>query len=326
MSIIMIKKLSVLLLSFLLIPGLVSCDVSGPKEKVPSAYPVRVANVTIEKAPAKTVCLSPSLTELCFELGFGNRLVGCTEDAAYPDAAAALPSVGKTGHIDTSALIALKPDTIISHESLSKKEMQAFETAGIKTIVLSMAKNMEEMETLYKQLGLLFAGQLEGETIGAKHYKAVTDKLADIKAKLPADTFPNGFLYIINPSGIAATPDTFESSILSAVFGKNAAEGENYNIKTENLSVKNPSVIFMADPYGLPHLEASKTYQSLAAVKSKKVVSIDSNLFSAQSFRVADAVEYLAKSLYPDLFTEEDTSSQAAVSDTSASSSSGSSK
>ena len=318
---VMMKKISVLLLSFLMLLGLVSCDVSGPKEDIPSAYPARVANVTIEKTPTKAVCLSPSLLEICFELGFGNRIVGRTTDASYPESAASLPAVGTTGHIDTAALVALKPDTVISHESLSKKEMEAFEAADIKTIILPMAKSLEEMQLFYEQLGLMFVGQLEGKTVGDTHFKAVTDELTAIKTKLPADAFPNGFLYVVNPSGIAATPDTFESDLLSSVFGANAAEGESYSIKTEKLAAKNPSVILIAEPYGLPHLESNNTYKALGAVKSKKVVTVDSTLFSTQSFRITEAVKKAAEALYPDLFQEEEpVSSQAAASSVSNSS------
>jgi len=308
------KRLFSVLLVCVTICGIITgCNVAGNQENLPTPYPVRVASVTVEKAPEKVVCLSPSLTELTYGLGYGGRLVGRTTDATYPEAASALPTVGKTGKIDTAALLALEPDTVVSHSSLSKKEMTALEAARVKVVVLPMAKDLEELKTLYQQLALLYAGQLDAEAIAAKYNQKLTDSLKEIKATLPEADFENGFAYIINPSsGITATGDTLESSVLSAVFGANAAAEETgYKIEAATLAEKNPSVIFTADPYGLPHLEASKSYQGLNAVKNKKVITVKGELFATQSIRMADAVKVAAKTLYPELFVEEETSSLA---------------
>lgn len=306
------KKILFVFLPLLLVSLVFSgCGGPGKQEDEPTPYPVRVASVTIEKAPQKVVCLSPSLTELTCELGFESRLVGRTDDALYPDEVASLPSVGKTGHIDTAALAALAPDTVVSHESLSKKEMEALDAAGIQVVVLPMVHSLEEWENLYSQLALLYAGQIEADSIAASHYQKITDGLAEIQKKLPSDELQNGFLYVINPtSNIIATGDTFESSVLSAVFGQNAAAlGSDYQIEAESLAKLNPSVVFTADPYGQPHLEQSSTYQNLEAVKNEKTASVDSTLFAVQSVRVLEAVKELAASLYPDLFEEESSSS-----------------
>ena len=290
----------------LLLPFFTGCG-SSEKEDSPAPYPVNVASVTVQRAPQKVVCLSPSLTELTCELGFGSRLVGRTEDALYPEAVASLPSVGKTGHIDTEALVSLSPDTVVSHESLSKKEMEALEAAGIQAVVLPMVRSLEELEHLYSQLSLLYAGQLEADSIAASHYQRLTDGLAQIKAQLPADELENGFVYLINPTGpVIATGDTFESSVLSAVFGENAAaSGADYEIEEETLADLSPSVVFTAEPYGLPHLEENEVFRNWEAVKSERTASVDSTLFAVQSVRVVEAAEALARSLYPDLFEEE---------------------
>ena len=193
--------------------------------------------------------------------------------------------------------------------------VDAFEAAGIKVVVLPMAKSMEELEALYVNLGLLFHGGIDGKSRGEHLYRKVADELAAIRAKLPEQP---SFLYIINPSGTAATGDTLESSVLSQVFGENiAAENTGYAVDMKEMAAKNPEVIFVADPYGLPHLEQDSSLKALDAVKNKRVASVDPGLFARQGTSLVEAVYQLAAALYPEQFPAEEVASSAASSEAS---------
>ncbi len=301
-------------LSFILVLGILSgltaCGIANDAEKELVAYPVEVANVTVQEAPERVVCLSPSLTELVSLAGYGDKLVGRTEDAAYPEELEALPTVGKTGHVDTAALVALEPDTVLTHASLSKKEMDALEAAKIQVIALPMAKSLEELEALYVNIGLLFCGGIDGESHGKQSYQKIADSLREIREKLPETP---RFLYILNPNGTAATGDSFESSVLAEVFGENvAAENTGYAVDMKEMAAKNPEVIFVAEPYGLPHLEQDSALKGLEAVKNKRVASVDPDLFARQSTSLMEAVYSLAAALYPEQFPAEEEPSSGA--------------
>ena len=55
----------------------------------------------IPAEPAQIVTLTPAATEILFELGVGDRIVGKVEDfSPYPEAAAAIPDVAKFGSVD----------------------------------------------------------------------------------------------------------------------------------------------------------------------------------------------------------------------------------
>ncbi len=289
--------------------GLAGCELANDTEEEPTAYPTEVANVIVEEAPTRVVCLSPSLAELVTALGQEKLLVGRTEDTA-DESLAALPTVGKTGHIDSSALVGLEPDTVLTHVSLSRKEMEALEAARIQVIVLPMAQYLDELEELYKNLGLLFYGALTGKTEGKQLYQALTDRLEAIRQKLPEEP---SFLYLINPStGTAATGDTLEGSVLSKVFGENvAAAGTGYAVELKAMAEQNPDVIFVAEPYGLAHLTQDSTLKALSAVKEERVATVDPELFAGQGEGLVEAVEVLARTLYPEQFPEEEPTSSA---------------
>ena len=298
------KRIIAVVLTLVLFGTLTACDIQNKKEEEIQAYPVRVANVTVETQPEKVACLSPSLTEILFEHGYGDKAVLRTEDADYPEEVKKIPSAGKTGHLDTAAIVAALPDVVLTHDSLSKKDMEALETAKIQVVVLPMAKNLKELKTLYQNIGLLFLGQKDGGQAGADQFAKVESGINAIKAKLPAEAAESTFLYIINPSGIIATGDTFESSILS-VFGTNAAEtATGYTAGVKELQEKNPTIIFIADPYGLPHLQSNADYKNFGAVKNGKVYTIDNTLFALQSSRILEVIQKAAAALYPESFTE----------------------
>lgn len=312
------KKICAVLLVLILLGLFCACDVATDKEKEITAYPVTVANVTVTAAPKKVACLSPSLTEIVFEQGYGDTVILRTEDTSYPEEAAKLPAVGRTGHIDTAAIIEANPDAVLTQQALSLRETEALAAAKIQVIVLPMAKDLEELKTLYETIGLLYRGAIDGKETGAKQYAVLQKRIDAIKQKLDGKT--TSYLYIVNPSGLIATGDTFENSVLS-IFGENtAADGTGYTADIKEIEAKSPEVIFIAEPYGLPHLTANGSYKNFRAVKEKKVYSVDSTLFGIQSGRLGDLLETLAAQIYPDLFPEEEELSSEATSNVSSAS------
>jgi iron complex transport system substrate-binding protein len=67
-----------------------------------------------EKVPQRIVSLAPSVTEVLFEAGLGPRVVGVTSYCRFPRAVLALPKVG--GYLTPSyeALVALRPDLVVT--------------------------------------------------------------------------------------------------------------------------------------------------------------------------------------------------------------------
>lgn len=69
--------------------------------------------VTLDEPAQRIVSLVPSATEVLFEVGSGDLVVGAVEWSNYPEAAKAIPRVGNSSKINTEAVLALNPDLII---------------------------------------------------------------------------------------------------------------------------------------------------------------------------------------------------------------------
>ncbi|GIW72201.1 MAG: hypothetical protein KatS3mg102_1743 [Planctomycetota bacterium] len=63
--------------------------------------------------PRRVVSLAPSLTEIVFALGAGERLVGVTSHCDFPPAARALPRVGGYGSPNVELVLACRPDLVL---------------------------------------------------------------------------------------------------------------------------------------------------------------------------------------------------------------------
>lgn len=76
-----------------------------------------VAAVSAEQNPAsRIVTLSPHLTELVFDAGAGDRLVGVVEYSDYPDAAEKIPRIGDAFRFDRERLASVRPDLVLAWE------------------------------------------------------------------------------------------------------------------------------------------------------------------------------------------------------------------
>ena len=74
-------------------------------------------------APAqRIVSLSPGATELLFDAGAGEQVVGAVSFSDYPPAANAIPRVGSYNRLDLETLLTLRPDLVIAWRSGNPRE------------------------------------------------------------------------------------------------------------------------------------------------------------------------------------------------------------
>ena len=70
--------------------------------------------VSIETVPQRIVTLAPSITEIVYFLGLGERVVGVTKYSSYPPDAARKPKVGSYVDLNVEMIVSLSPDLVIS--------------------------------------------------------------------------------------------------------------------------------------------------------------------------------------------------------------------
>src|SRR5206468_10901008 len=87
--------------------------------------------------PARIVSLAPSITEVVYALGAGERLVGVCAQCDYPAAVASVPRVGGYLAPSVEVTLARHPDLVIAVPSPGNREaVRAIERAGVRVLVV----------------------------------------------------------------------------------------------------------------------------------------------------------------------------------------------
>src|SRR5262249_36235574 len=108
------------------------------------------------QSPQRIVSTAPSITELLYALGLGDRVVGVDRFSRYPPAALQKPKIGDYVSPNLEAIAALKPDLVIIQTNPVDLKQRL---EGLKLKVLEI--DQENIAAVYKSF------QMVGEATGA---------------------------------------------------------------------------------------------------------------------------------------------------------------
>ncbi|HUU30352.1 MAG TPA: helical backbone metal receptor [archaeon] len=112
----------------------------------------------------RIVSMAPSITEVLFALGLGEKLVGVTRYCDYPPEALAKPKVG--GYLDPNyeAIFALQPDLVV-HLTEQEKAGRFFNEMGLRTLTVDHSDVAGILRSIPQIGGACGAGGRAGELL-----------------------------------------------------------------------------------------------------------------------------------------------------------------
>ena len=116
----------------------------------------------------RLISLCPSLTELVYDLGVGDSLVGRTKFCVHPaDRVESVEKVGGTKNPKIERIVELKPDLVLMNEEENRKEdADALLAAGIR-VHSSLPRTPAETATMVRSIGMALGKSREAERIAA---------------------------------------------------------------------------------------------------------------------------------------------------------------
>lgn len=109
-----------------------------------------------DSVPQRIVSLVPSQTELLYDLGLGESLVGITKFCIYPDCLQTkIRQVGGTKKVNFEKIKLLNPDIIVCNKEENTLEM-VLELSKICTVLVTDIANLEDNIKLIKMFGTIF--------------------------------------------------------------------------------------------------------------------------------------------------------------------------
>ena len=136
--------------------------------------------IHLETTPKRIISLVPSQTELLYDLGLEDSIVGITKFCVHPYHLKSTKTiVGGTKNIKLDKIVALQPDIILSNKEENTKEI--VETLEkLVPVHVSDVKNIEESLEMIKQYGTIFKCTTEASKINAKiEFNLVVERYLD---------------------------------------------------------------------------------------------------------------------------------------------------
>jgi iron complex transport system substrate-binding protein len=147
------------------------------------------AQVRLKQPARRIVSLAPHITEILFDAGAGDRVVGTVDYSDYPQAASRIARVGSYTELDLETILALKPDLVIAWQSGNPlSQLEPLKQLGI-ALFLSEPDRVEDVAASLEQFGEL-AGTSDVARPAAAAFRA---RLADLRqrysGRAPVRTF-----------------------------------------------------------------------------------------------------------------------------------------
>lgn len=244
----------------------------------------------------RIVSLSPSGTEIIFALGLNDKLVARTDFCTFPEEAKSIVSVGgfdgKSFNIEN--ILSFNSDFVYLTNGMHNHLINILEGLGIK-VYLSDVNSIEDIYKEITEISKLFGI----EKIGKQYIEKMSFELNNIKKDNIQKTI---YCEIFNSPFLTCGKNSFINDIIEYAGAKNIfdfLESSYPQVSEEIIIMSNPQIIIAPDysEYDLEKIYYRNAWQSIDAIKNKKVFSVNGDVFTRPGPRVVEAVKLLKEIL-----------------------------
>ncbi|MGM0508806.1 MAG: ABC transporter substrate-binding protein [Fusobacteriota bacterium] len=262
-------------------------------------YPLNITdsynrNVTIEKEPDKIISIAPNITEILFELGLEEKIVGISNYDNYPKKTEDVKKVGGLLDPNLETILDLDPDVILVSTHFNKKMVEKLERLDKKVIAIYGGKKFNGLYETIKRVSKVTNTQNSGEKLITKLKSEVKNIKIENKDKKKLSVY-----YVISfgrYGEYTAGGNTYINEMIEIAGGKNIAKdlkGWKYNM--ESIIKGDPYIIICSNKDGVKeNLMKSSGYKELEAVKKDRVYTINQDLIDIQGPRLIKGIKQLS--------------------------------
>ncbi|MHC4124025.1 MAG: ABC transporter substrate-binding protein [Planctomycetota bacterium] len=280
---------------------------------VPSNLKKEEQNIPVSNSLQRIVSLAPNITEILFELGLGEKVVAVSNNSDYPPQAIKKTKIGSFWHPNIEAIIAAKPDIIITTSSAQQKTV-AENLRRLNYKVLTV--ELEKSQHLWEAIGKIGA---------ATECKYEADKLIE-KIKSRINTLQSALdsnkkvrvLWVIQPEPLRVIGrKTFINELIEMANGENVIGHTVASyplINAEEIIACNAEVIIQSamSPKNIARQQENtckfwSKWSHLPAVKKQKIYVIYSDTVLRLGPRLPEGLESIARYLHPKTFEKNNT-------------------
>lgn len=240
----------------------------------------------------RIISLCPSLTELVYDLGRGEDLVGRTKFCVHPaDRVAAVESVGGTKNPKIERIVALRPDVVLLNEEENRREdAEALRAAGVACHV-SFPRTAEETATMVRSVGSSLERPTEAERIA----RDIESRAQRVRARATGQP-PVRYAYLIwRRPWMTINDDTFIAALLALPGGSNVFGhlAERYpEIGASDIAAAHPHVVLLAtEPFPFKEAHVVELADETGLARDNFRI-VDGEYLSWHGSRTPDGIDY----------------------------------
>lgn len=249
--------------------------------------------IELSASPKRIISLVPSQTELLYDLGLSDEVVGITKFCIHPDEwFRSKTRVGGTKTIDFEQIKQLKPDLIIGNKEENEKE-QIEQLMQHYPVWMSDIYTLKDALDMINRIGVLVNKQNEALLLKLQTEAAFRELNVFESTKKFSVAY-----FIWNKPWMVACANTFINNMLTLCGFTNAFHDstERYAIVNEQQLVEaQPDVVFLSsEPYPFKEKHVAELQQLLPQAQIKIV---DGELFSWYGSRLLKSPAYFSETI-----------------------------
>ncbi len=289
----------------------------GDKLDAPTMKPRQVLPVTVTSDDGRSVTISDTsrivplfgdITELVFQLGFGDNVVARDVSATFQEATD-LPVVTRAHDVSAESVLSLKPTVVFADEQTGPPEaLEQIRSVGVPVVIFKRPTSLNQVTTnitaIARALGVPEAGKALAATTEAK-----LDKVA-ATAPSAGDPPRVAFLYLRGQAGVALLggPGSGPDSMIDAAGGIDAGTAAGMSraftpITSEALVKAAPDVLLLTSTGlksvgGIDGLLEMPGIAQTPAGKNRRVITVEDGLLFSFGSRSPEALQQIITRLY----------------------------
>lgn len=263
--------------------------------------------VSLPQPARRVISLAPSLTEMVFAAGAGDRLVGVVEYSDFPPAANKLPRIGSNQKLDLEHIVALKPDLVLVwYHGNGQREIERLRAIGIPMFFLE-PKRIEDVPQAIERIGALTGSNADA----ARAAQVFRERLAALRSQHAGKTKVRVFYQIWSKPLLTVNGTHLISNVITLCGGENVFAAQPMlvpQLSNESVLAADPQAIFAAhsnsgnDAQPRRNAQAEnlihwQQYKNMQAVRNKQLWTFNGDHISRHGPRILDAVEAVCSAL-----------------------------
>lgn len=268
-----------------------------------TAVDTRGEKIHVPDHEFRVVSLSPGGTEILFELGVHQELVGVSDFCDHPqDFITSKPKMGGFSTPNLERIQSVSPHVILLNTVVPISIKKQFDRLGVQVFVTE-PKSFSELLDMIFQLGRLFNREAEAQALitEMKNEAGEVTRHVGTKSVAPVRTF----IEIWDDPYYGAGKNTLPGDIVRLAGGKVVPESNTPypRINEEILLTLNPEAIILGHKVDeAAFLEIHSNVIRIYAIRNNKIFTPDPDTFLRPSPRVVNALKEIARFLHPEAF------------------------